>query len=302
MTDVQDWSRQSAGTTRLVASGTVHCTFSGFVGRYNGSIAVPSVPNTTRSLLVLAQVTAINPGPTGTFTGVTVLGGVTGVEWPGGSGNLTATGPGLIQVGSAIAPSYWPFYGLVDSSGTITITCAQDTTWQVWVLAMPDPDLLGSPTSPEYVTPAPRGGTGSNVMDVRLTDANDNQQGVTGAPLVTSATTAETDPTPHTAHTSSQATAAATGGSAVLLAAPAAGKVWEVVHMMMWGATTAVAAVNVDIRATAANNSLLVAWSAAGGIAAESDCKFYLADGLTLSNRTAVAVTASCLARQVTQI
>lgn len=148
MSDVADFTGISAGSVTEVATGSVECTFSGTPGRYVGNVAVPAFPATTRSVLVLAQVTTLSPGPTGTFTGVSVFGGVTGVSWPGGAPALTTGGTNLVAPGTALAPQYFPYYGLVDSSGSVQFTFGQDTIVEYWVLAMPDADILGSPQDP----------------------------------------------------------------------------------------------------------------------------------------------------------
>lgn len=153
MSDVGDWTGVSAGATQLLTSGIVVTAGGG--GVFTADIPVASVPQTTRSLLLLLNWDAGNSGNT-QILGVTVQGSTSKLKWTSGAAPVLAdSGAVTVVLGEATMPVYVPFYGVVDGAGDITLKDNTGGTWHYWVLALPDADLLGSAANPVSVINSP---------------------------------------------------------------------------------------------------------------------------------------------------
>lgn len=131
----------------------------------NGSMTIPlnAVPQTTRSLLVLLTPRRIDAGSLVAIKNLFIQGFTTGQTWYEAAvapPYNEANGHAYMVAGTALTPTYAPYYALIDTSGSITVNFFEDGTGSTldmsyWVIALPDADLLGSPTAPQYVQGEP---------------------------------------------------------------------------------------------------------------------------------------------------
>lgn len=200
MSDVNDWTGVSAGSTQLLASGQVAIAVGGLP-----HIALANIPQTTRSLVVILKNDIATGGPV-TINSVQVVGGNTNLAWVTQGKVLNDGGGTSAGAGQPFTPVYLPFYGQVDGSATLTISPSAPFTCDYWVLALPDADLLGSALLPLAVINSPfpnvapanaapvavgitstgvfnQAGVPANPFAVELFDGASNQQGINAHPV-----------------------------------------------------------------------------------------------------------------------
>jgi hypothetical protein len=151
MSDVGDFTGVSAGATVLLTSGSAVPA-----GGPPQTFAIPlaNVPQTTRSLLLLMNQDVSNAGAS-QITQVKITGTTSRLAWVNSVTILADNGGVSALSGEAWLPIYAPFYGQVDTTGSIVVTLTGSIKVNYWVLALPDADLLGSAGVPLVVGNSP---------------------------------------------------------------------------------------------------------------------------------------------------
>lgn len=285
MSDTNDWTGVTAAATAVVAQGAAATVAHRLV------VNIPSITATTRSLLFLLTNAAGSPGPA-TLAQAIVQGGVSGIRWISATNLVSDVGTLTTPVGDGWAPIYVPLYGLVDTSATATFTFDADYNIDYWVLELPDADLLGSPLLPVMVGSPP----------YPALEAAQQARTFVGVPTGDTfpVKSTPTDPTPHTAHTAHPASA--NNATVALLAAPAAGTLWEVVRLEVLSGTAATNPANfLAVKGVTSGAFYLIGYENAAGTENHTDAVMYISEALNFQ-AAGISGQAVAVARPVTQV
>lgn len=269
MSDTADYSSVTAAQARVVFSGV-------YTTNVTGNVPV-ALLQTDRSLIILCN--GINQ-----TMHMGVVGATTGCQYGPGAGNSSGAGWGWA------CPAYGAADPVVNFSLTENVSHARNVT----IIACPDEISSGqlwAPTFVELCSGQQPILTAAGGLAVGLIDTLSFPLGIDGNPL-------RADPAPGV--DTASLVGVATGTQANILAAPAAGNMWEVDFVSAFPVANSTAAQRLSVLDVASGNEMGGWWVPVGGTPSHCIPRFRASGAVAgVNHGIGVGANFACMARQV---